>query len=69
MYACSIYYKNIKNFAKVKNSNNIEDNINEYMELINSNFNRLKLFYKTNSEIIKEIEEVENKYNQNVVVN
>lgn len=63
MYACSIYYKNIKNFVKVKNSDNIDVNINEYMELINSNFNRLKHFYKTNSEITKEIEEVEKGYN------
>ncbi|MBQ9013188.1 MAG: hypothetical protein IJ094_06445 [Bacilli bacterium] len=63
MYACSIYFKNIKNFAKAQNNENIEAKINEYMELINSKFDRLKIFYKTNSEIIKEIEEVEKIYN------
>lgn len=64
MYACNIYFKNIKNFAKAQNNDGIESNINKYMKLINNNLNRLKLFYKTNSEVIKEIEDVQNKCNK-----
>lgn len=58
LYACSIYFNNVKNLSQNKSEHD------SYMDLINDKLNYLKDLYKENNEIKNKINYVQSEYNK-----
>lgn len=62
MYACSIYFRNLKNLSKLYYSSDIMTCYNKYMNIINDKLDYLENIYINNKDIIKIIYDKRTEY-------